>query len=167
VVEFPDRLGSLLSWIGRETQLSSMVKFPETRVSSMVEFPKRLGSLPWLNSQSLGSLSWLNSQRDSGPLRLKRARCHTIVLYSQYYVFYYYWNLFSTFFFCFLLLSRGEDVTEFQPPPDYILMADCIYYEEVSEDFAKPVWKSSLGRARVSSEKYSSQYCACVWVPIV
>lgn len=41
-----------------------------------------------------------------------------------------------TFFF-FLLLFRGEDVTEFQPPPDYILMADCIYYEEVNEDFAK------------------------------
>lgn len=41
--------------------------------------------------------------------------------------------------FFFLLLFRGEDVTEFQPPPDYILMADCIYYEEVNEDFAKPL----------------------------
>lgn len=43
------------------------------------------------------------------------------------------------FTFFFLLLFRGEDVTEFQPPPDYILMADCIYYEEVNEDFAKPL----------------------------
>lgn len=47
-------------------------------------------------------------------------------------------KLVFTFFF-FLLLFRGEDVTEFQPPPDYILMADCIYYEEVNEDFAKPL----------------------------
>ncbi|XP_074885541.1 protein N-lysine methyltransferase METTL21D isoform X2 [Buteo buteo] len=29
------------------------------------------------------------------------------------------------------VLKWGEDVTEFQPPPDYILMADCIYYEEL------------------------------------
>ncbi|KAM8921101.1 protein N-lysine methyltransferase METTL21D [Pelodytes ibericus] len=28
------------------------------------------------------------------------------------------------------VLKWGEDVTEFLPPPDYILMADCIYYEE-------------------------------------
>uniref|UniRef100_A0A8C5Q4H2 Valosin containing protein lysine methyltransferase n=1 Tax=Leptobrachium leishanense TaxID=445787 RepID=A0A8C5Q4H2_9ANUR len=25
---------------------------------------------------------------------------------------------------------RGEDVAGYLPPPDYILMADCIYYEE-------------------------------------
>lgn len=24
-------------------------------------------------------------------------------------------------------------MSEFRPPPDYILMADCIYYEEVKE----------------------------------
>lgn len=36
------------------------------------------------------------------------------------------------------LLFRGEDVTEFQPPPDYILMADCIYYEEVNETLHNP-----------------------------
>lgn len=27
--------------------------------------------------------------------------------------------------------SRGEDVSEFMPAPHYILMADCIYYEQV------------------------------------
>ncbi|NXD28081.1 MT21D methyltransferase, partial [Spelaeornis formosus] len=32
---------------------------------------------------------------------------------------------------------QGEDVTEFQPPPDYILMADCIYYEESLEPLLK------------------------------
>ncbi|POI24517.1 hypothetical protein CIB84_011733 [Bambusicola thoracicus] len=29
------------------------------------------------------------------------------------------------------VLKWGEDVSEFRPPPDYILMADCIYYEEL------------------------------------
>ncbi|KAJ8290498.1 hypothetical protein GJAV_G00013650 [Gymnothorax javanicus] len=28
------------------------------------------------------------------------------------------------------VLKWGEDVTEFLPPPDYILMADCIYYAQ-------------------------------------
>ena len=28
-------------------------------------------------------------------------------------------------------LSRGEDVSDFLPPPDIILLADVIYYEEV------------------------------------
>lgn len=28
-------------------------------------------------------------------------------------------------------------MTEFQPPPDYILMADCIYYEESLEPLLK------------------------------
>ncbi|XP_053311890.1 protein N-lysine methyltransferase METTL21D-like [Spea bombifrons] len=28
------------------------------------------------------------------------------------------------------VLKWGEDVTEFLPSPNYILMADCIYYEE-------------------------------------
>lgn len=55
--------------------------------------------------------------------------------------------MFSLFVVFFLfVLFRGEDVTEFQPPPDYILMADCIYYEEVNEDFAKLLQKDSLGR---------------------
>jgi len=110
----------------------------------MVKFPKRLGTTA------------LEASPVSHHSTLLSVLCVLLLL-----------KLVLNFFFCFLLLSRGEDVTEFQPPPDYILMADCIYYEEVSEDFAKPVWKSSLGRARVSSEKYSSQYCACVWVPIV
>ncbi|XP_066853531.1 protein N-lysine methyltransferase METTL21D isoform X1 [Anser cygnoides] len=35
------------------------------------------------------------------------------------------------------VLKWGEDVTEFQPPPDYILMADCIYYEESLEPLLK------------------------------
>ncbi|RLV98309.1 hypothetical protein DV515_00010966, partial [Chloebia gouldiae] len=35
------------------------------------------------------------------------------------------------------LVTGGEDVTEFQPPPDYILMADCIYYEESLEPLLK------------------------------
>ncbi|XP_037995559.1 protein-lysine methyltransferase METTL21D isoform X1 [Motacilla alba alba] len=39
------------------------------------------------------------------------------------------------------VLKWGEDVTEFQPPPDYILMADCIYYEEGSARSA--VWDVS------------------------
>lgn len=29
-------------------------------------------------------------------------------------------------------MFRGEDVTDFLPAPDFILMADCIYYEEVN-----------------------------------
>ncbi|XP_053924959.1 protein N-lysine methyltransferase METTL21D [Cuculus canorus] len=35
------------------------------------------------------------------------------------------------------VLKWGEDVSEFQPPPDYILMADCIYYEESLEPLLK------------------------------
>ncbi|XP_019406483.1 PREDICTED: protein-lysine methyltransferase METTL21D [Crocodylus porosus] len=35
------------------------------------------------------------------------------------------------------VLKWGEDVTEFLPPPDYILMADCIYYEESLEPLVK------------------------------
>ncbi|NXL85688.1 MT21D methyltransferase, partial [Alectura lathami] len=35
------------------------------------------------------------------------------------------------------VLKWGEDVAEFQPPPDYILMADCIYYEESLEPLLK------------------------------
>ncbi|XP_025059280.1 protein-lysine methyltransferase METTL21D, partial [Alligator sinensis] len=35
------------------------------------------------------------------------------------------------------VLKWGEDVTEFLPPPDYILMADCIYYEESLEPLLK------------------------------
>ncbi|XP_053103561.1 protein N-lysine methyltransferase METTL21D isoform X1 [Hemicordylus capensis] len=34
-------------------------------------------------------------------------------------------------------LSRGEEVTDFLPAPDYILMADCIYYEESLEPLLK------------------------------
>ena len=30
-----------------------------------------------------------------------------------------------------LLCFRGQDVSAFQPTPDIILVADCIYYEEV------------------------------------
>ena len=30
-----------------------------------------------------------------------------------------------------LLCFRGQDVSTFQPTPDIILVADCIYYEEV------------------------------------
>ena len=30
-----------------------------------------------------------------------------------------------------LLCLRGQDVSTFQPTPDIILVADCIYYEEV------------------------------------
>ncbi|XP_009892232.1 PREDICTED: protein-lysine methyltransferase METTL21D [Charadrius vociferus] len=35
------------------------------------------------------------------------------------------------------VLKWGEDVAEFLPPPDYILMADCIYYEESLEPLLK------------------------------
>ncbi|XP_065611730.1 protein N-lysine methyltransferase METTL21D isoform X1 [Cyrtonyx montezumae] len=35
------------------------------------------------------------------------------------------------------VLKWGEDVSDFQPPPDYILMADCIYYEESLEPLLK------------------------------
>lgn len=35
-----------------------------------------------------------------------------------------------TCFFCFI--QRGEDVSDFQSPPHYVLMADCIYYEQVT-----------------------------------
>ncbi|XP_019349619.2 protein N-lysine methyltransferase METTL21D [Alligator mississippiensis] len=35
------------------------------------------------------------------------------------------------------VLKWGEDVTAFLPPPDYILMADCIYYEESLEPLLK------------------------------
>ncbi|XP_060608784.2 protein N-lysine methyltransferase METTL21D [Anolis sagrei] len=35
------------------------------------------------------------------------------------------------------VLKWGEDVTDFLPPPDYILMADCIYYEESLEPLLK------------------------------
>ncbi|XP_010710480.1 protein-lysine methyltransferase METTL21D, partial [Meleagris gallopavo] len=35
------------------------------------------------------------------------------------------------------VLKWGEDVSEFRPPPDYILMADCIYYEESLEPLLK------------------------------
>lgn len=31
-----------------------------------------------------------------------------------------------------LTFLRGEELEDFPSPPDYILMADCIYYEEVS-----------------------------------
>ena len=30
------------------------------------------------------------------------------------------------------VLKWGEEIEDFPPPPVYILMADCIYYEEVS-----------------------------------
>ena len=30
-----------------------------------------------------------------------------------------------------LLCLRGQDVSTFQPTPDIILVADCIYYEQV------------------------------------
>ncbi|TNN42252.1 Protein-lysine methyltransferase METTL21D [Liparis tanakae] len=29
------------------------------------------------------------------------------------------------------VLKWGEDVSDFQPPPHYVLMADCIYYEQL------------------------------------
>ncbi|KAM7165431.1 protein N-lysine methyltransferase METTL21D isoform 2-T2 [Macrochelys suwanniensis] len=35
------------------------------------------------------------------------------------------------------VLKWGEDVKEFLPAPDYILMADCIYYEESLEPLLK------------------------------
>ncbi|KAG7466434.1 hypothetical protein MATL_G00164790 [Megalops atlanticus] len=35
------------------------------------------------------------------------------------------------------VLKWGEDVTEFLPPPDFILMADCIYYEESVKPLVK------------------------------
>ncbi|KAM4690654.1 protein N-lysine methyltransferase METTL21D [Rhinophrynus dorsalis] len=35
------------------------------------------------------------------------------------------------------VLKWGEPVTDFMPPPDYILMADCIYYEESLEPLLK------------------------------
>ncbi|KAL8168645.1 UNVERIFIED_CONTAM: hypothetical protein K2H54_009277 [Gekko kuhli] len=35
------------------------------------------------------------------------------------------------------VLKWGEDVTDFLPAPDYILMADCIYYEESLEPLIK------------------------------
>lgn len=70
-------------------------------------------------------------------------------------------------FTCFLLLFRGEDVAEFQPPPDYILMADCIYYEEVNEGFAEPLQKASVGRVWVQWEKCLNKHCACIEVPRV
>ncbi|XP_042321089.1 protein-lysine methyltransferase METTL21D isoform X2 [Sceloporus undulatus] len=35
------------------------------------------------------------------------------------------------------VLKWGEDVTDFLPSPDYILMADCIYYEESLEPLLK------------------------------
>ncbi|XP_066480515.1 protein N-lysine methyltransferase METTL21D [Tiliqua scincoides] len=38
---------------------------------------------------------------------------------------------------CAKVLKWGEDVTDFLPAPDYILMADCIYYEESLEPLLK------------------------------
>uniref|UniRef100_A0ACB8G6H8 Uncharacterized protein n=2 Tax=Sphaerodactylus townsendi TaxID=933632 RepID=A0ACB8G6H8_9SAUR len=35
------------------------------------------------------------------------------------------------------VLKWGEEVTDFLPAPDYILMADCIYYEESLEPLIK------------------------------
>ncbi|XP_073433819.1 protein N-lysine methyltransferase METTL21D isoform X2 [Dendrobates tinctorius] len=35
------------------------------------------------------------------------------------------------------VLKWGEDVTDFSPSPDYILMADCIYYEESLQPLLK------------------------------
>ncbi|XP_061468597.1 protein N-lysine methyltransferase METTL21D isoform X2 [Rhineura floridana] len=35
------------------------------------------------------------------------------------------------------ILKWGEDITDFLPTPDYILMADCIYYEESLEPLLK------------------------------
>ncbi|KAI1895549.1 hypothetical protein AGOR_G00107390 [Albula goreensis] len=35
------------------------------------------------------------------------------------------------------VLKWGEDVNKFLPPPDYILMADCIYYEQSLEPLVK------------------------------
>uniref|UniRef100_A0A8C2T2P7 Valosin containing protein lysine methyltransferase n=1 Tax=Coturnix japonica TaxID=93934 RepID=A0A8C2T2P7_COTJA len=35
------------------------------------------------------------------------------------------------------VLKWGQDVSGFRPPPDYILMADCIYYEESLEPLLK------------------------------
>ncbi|XP_028677381.2 protein-lysine methyltransferase METTL21D [Erpetoichthys calabaricus] len=35
------------------------------------------------------------------------------------------------------VLKWGEDVSEFLPPPDYVLMADCIYYEKSLQPLIK------------------------------
>ena len=32
------------------------------------------------------------------------------------------------------IIDRGEDLTHFLPPPDVVLLADCIYYEQVCFD---------------------------------
>lgn len=36
-----------------------------------------------------------------------------------------------------LTFLRGEEIEDFPSPPDYILMADCIYYEESLEPLVK------------------------------